>query len=142
MKLMALADALKDANEAIKVDPAFAYIRKATILHTMREYSKALEALQAATSADTENAHMGEIQSQEMKIQQALFAQRAGETEEQTLERAMKDPEVAAIMSDPVMQQILQQAQGNPGALQDHMKNPGIRDKVIKLVNAGIIKTR
>lgn len=144
MKLMALADALKDANEAIKVDPAFikAYIRKATILQTMREYSKALEALQAATSADTENAHMGEIQSQEMKIQQALFDQRAGETEEQTLERAMKDPEVAAIMSDPVMQQILQQAQGNPGALQDHMKNPGIRDKVIKLVNAGIIKTR
>jgi stress-induced-phosphoprotein 1 len=49
---------------------------------------------------------------------------------------------VQAIMSDPVMQQILQQAQGNPGALQDHMKNPGIRDKVIKLVNAGIIKTR
>jgi stress-induced-phosphoprotein 1 len=116
MKLMALADALKDANEAIKVDPAFskrilamhetlidstlystvkAYIRKATILQTMREYSKALEALQAATSADTENAHMGEIQSQEMKIQQALFDQRAGETEEQTLERAMKDPEVA-----------------------------------------------
>jgi stress-induced-phosphoprotein 1 len=45
-------------------------------------------------------------------------------------------------MSDPVMQQILQQAQSNPGALQDHMKNPGIRDKIIKLINAGVIKTR
>lgn len=144
MKLMALAEALKDAEKAIEVDPAFvkAYIRKATILQTMREYSKALEALQSASSADTANAHSQEIQAQEFKIQQSLFSQRAGETEEQTLERAMKDPEVAQIMGDPVMQQILQQAQGNPGALQDHMKNPGVRQKIMKLINAGIIKTR
>ncbi|KAG1756111.1 chaperone [Suillus lakei] len=144
MKLMALAEALKDADKAIEVDPTFvkAYIRKATILQTMREYSKSLEALQAASSADTANAHAQEIQAQEFKIQQALFTQRADETEEQTLERAMKDPEVAQIMGDPVMQQILQQAQGNPGALQDHMKNPVVRQKIMKLINAGIIKTR
>ncbi|KAG1780400.1 chaperone [Suillus placidus] len=144
MKLMALAEALKDADKAIEVDPTFvkAYIRKATILQTMREYSKALEALQAASSVDTANAHAQEIQAQEFKIQQALFTQRADETEEQTLERAMKDPEVAQIMGDPVMQQILQQAQGNPGALQDHMKNPVVRQKIMKLINAGIIKTR
>lgn len=144
MKLMALPEALKDAEEAIKVDPSFvkAYIRKANILHSMREYTKALEALQAAENADTASAHTSEIHAQELKIQQALFAQRAGETEEQTLERAMRDPEVAKIMSDPVMQQILQQAQGNPAALQDHMKSPIIREKIMKLVNAGIIKTR
>lgn len=144
MKLMALAEALKDADKAIEVDPTFvkAYIRKATILQTMREYSKALEALQAASSADTADAHAQEIQAQEFKIQQSLFTQRAGETEEQTLDRAMKDPEVAQIMGDPVMQQILQQAQNNPGALQDHMKNPVVRQKIMKLINAGIIKTR
>ena len=45
-------------------------------------------------------------------------------------------------MNDPVMQQILQQAQNDPGALQDHMKNPGVRQKIQKLVNAGIIRTR
>lgn len=115
MKLIALPEALKDAEEAIKVDPTFgmfclhrsmsclanagmavkAYIRKATILHTMREHTKALEALQAATEADTAHAHTSEIQAQEFKLQQALFSQRAGETEEQTLERAMRDPEIA-----------------------------------------------
>ncbi|KAL4075682.1 chaperone [Scleroderma citrinum] len=144
MKLLALPEALKDAEEAIKVDPTFvkAYIRKANILHTMREHTKALEALQIASEVDTANAHTSEIQSQEYKIQQALFAQRAVETEEQTLERAMRDPEVAKIMTDPVMQQILQQAQGNPAALQDHMKSPIIREKIMKLINAGIIKTR
>ncbi|KAI6165051.1 chaperone [Pisolithus thermaeus] len=144
MKLMALPEALKDAEEAIKVDPNFvkAYIRKANILHSMREYTKALEALQTAETIDTTHAHTSEIHAQELKTQQALFTQRAGETEEQTLERAMRDPEVAKIMTDPVMQQILQQAQGNPAALQEHMKSPIIREKIMKLINAGIIKTR
>ena len=45
-------------------------------------------------------------------------------------------------MNDPVMQQILQQAQNDPGALQDHMKNPAVRQKIQKLVTAGIIRAR
>ena len=73
---------------------------------------------------------------------QALYDQRSGESDEQTLERAMRDPEVVGIMQDPVMQTILQQAQSNPAALQDHMKNPGIRAKIQKLIAAGIIRTR
>ena len=40
------------------------------------------------------------------------------------------------------MQSILQQAQQNPAALQDHMKNPTVRQNIMKLINAGIIKTR
>jgi hypothetical protein len=32
-----------------------------------------------------------------------------------------------AILQDPVMQSILQQAKGDPAALQEHMKNPKIR---------------
>lgn len=38
------------------------------------------------------------------------------------------------IMQDPIMQSILQQAQADPAALQEHMKNPGIRDKIQRLV--------
>jgi len=144
MKLVAFPEALKDVEEALKVDPNFvkAYIRKASIQHAMRKYTQALESLAMASSVDTQHAHTAEINGQEMKTQQAIYAERSTETEEQTLERAMKDPEVAQIMTDPVMQQILQQAQGNPGALQDHMKNPGVREKIMKLVNAGVIKTR
>lgn len=37
-------------------------------------------------------------------------------------------------MQDPVMQSILQQAQSDPAALQEHMKNPAIRSKVQKLI--------
>lgn len=139
-----------------------AYIRKSNILFAMREYTKAIEASQEATDHDVDHKHTSEITQQEMKCQQALFSQRGEESQEETLERAMRDPEVAVgtsivittgvlltflpmsqgIMNDPVMQQILQQAQSNPGALQDHMKNPVVRQKIQKLINAGIIRTR
>ncbi|KAG2013467.1 cytoplasmic protein, variant 2 [Coprinopsis cinerea AmutBmut pab1-1] len=144
MKLMAFPDALKDAEKAVEVDPKFvkAYIRKSNILFSMREYTKALEALQTATEQDETGQHAKEIQQSEFKVQQALFTQRGSESQEETLARAMRDPEVANIMSDPVMQQILQQAQEDPNALQEHLKNPVVRQKIQKLINAGIIRTR
>jgi stress-induced-phosphoprotein 1 len=44
------------------------------------------------------------------------------------------------IMQDPVMQSILQQAQSNPMALQEHMKNPSVKTKIQKLMAAGVIR--
>ncbi|KAH9950093.1 activator of Hsp70 and Hsp90 chaperone [Amylocystis lapponica] len=143
-KLVALPEALKDAEEAIKVDPQFvkAYIRKSHVLYAMRDYTKAIEAVQQAAEIDTDNKHSREIQDQVVKCQQELFTQRSDENEEETLQRAMRDPEIAKIMGDPIMQSILQQAQSDPAALQDHMKNPAVRTNIMKLINAGIIKTR
>jgi stress-induced-phosphoprotein 1 len=45
-----------------------------------------------------------------------------------------------SIMQDPVMQSILQQAQSDPAALPEHMKNPSVRSKIQKLVAAGVIR--
>lgn len=147
-KLAALPEALKDAEEAIKADPTFvkAYIRKSNVLFAMKEYTKAMEAIQVASDVDKEHEggpqHQREIQAQNSKCMNALYSQRTDESEEQTLERAMRDPEVASIMQDPIMQSILQQAQSDPAALQEHMKNVGIRAKIQKLIAAGIIRTR
>jgi len=44
------------------------------------------------------------------------------------------------ILSDPVLQSILQQAKSDPAALNEHMKNPGIRSKIQKLIAAGVIR--
>lgn len=41
------------------------------------------------------------------------------------------------ILQDPIMQSILQQAKGDPAALQEHMRNPDVRMKVQKLIMAG-----
>lgn len=48
--------------------------------------------------------------------------------------------QILEIMSDPVMNSILQQAQNDPSALQEHMKNPAIKIKISKLIHAGIIR--
>ena len=143
-KLVALPEALKDAKEATSVDPTFVkgYIRQSIVLQAMREYSRSMEAVQAAEEADTERKHTAEIEQQRQKVGAAMYDQRAGESEEETLQRAMRDPEVAQIMQDPVINQILQQAQQNPAALQDHTKNPIVRAKIQKLMAAGIIRTR
>jgi hypothetical protein len=61
----------------------------------MREYTKAISAVQEATNHDSENQHTKEIQQQELRCQQALFTQRGNESQEETLQRAMRDPEVA-----------------------------------------------
>jgi stress-induced-phosphoprotein 1 len=188
-KLLALPEALKDAEKAIEVQPDFGqsfvlsssrrhrwgvvlyerasanedlvtvkgYIRKSHVLFAMKEYSKALSAiervrpppsylpyqplltnhpsLQAATK-DTEQKHTSEIISQIRKVNAADSADRAGESDEQTYARAMRDPEVQQIMGDPVFQSILQQAQNEPASLQQHMQNPEIRAKIEKLVKA------
>lgn len=96
-KLAALPEALKDANTAISLDPTFvkAYIRKSLVLFGMREYSKAIDACAEATDADVEKKHTREIEGQIRKCYEMQTQERAGETEQQTLERAMKDPEVA-----------------------------------------------
>ncbi|TFK29336.1 hypothetical protein FA15DRAFT_398590 [Coprinopsis marcescibilis] len=120
------AGAVKDYTESIKRDPSDA-----------RGYNN-----RAAAERDTKNEHTKEISQLEFKVQQALFTQRGSESQEETLARAMRDPEVASIMTDPVMQQILQQAQEDPSALQEHLKNPTVRGKIQTLINAGIIRTR
>ena len=96
-KLVALPEALKDAEHAISVDPKFvkAYIRKSHVLYAMKDYTKSLEVIQEAVEHDEDKKHTKELTEQAMKCQEALMSQRAGESEEETLQRAMRDPEIA-----------------------------------------------
>ncbi|KAI1655338.1 hypothetical protein F4813DRAFT_367600 [Daldinia decipiens] len=145
VKLFEFPSALEDCNAAIKKDPKFirAYIRKAQIYFGMRDYSRCIDACNEATTVDNEhhkNANAREIEQQQQKALQAMYSARENETEDQTRERLMKDPEIMSIMQDPVMQSILQQAQSDPAALQEHMRNPNVRSKIQKLIAAGVIR--
>ncbi|KAL2021615.1 hypothetical protein VTK56DRAFT_6968 [Thermocarpiscus australiensis] len=145
IKLLEFPSALEDCDTAIKKDPKFirAYIRKAQAYFGMREYSKCVDACTEALKVDKEHhngANAKEIEQQEQKAFAAMYAARENETEEQTRERLMRDPEIMGIMADPVMQAILQQAQSDPAALAEHMKNPNVRTKIQKLIAAGVIR--
>ncbi|KAK5724171.1 Hsp90 cochaperone [Elasticomyces elasticus] len=144
IKLLTFPSAVTDCDIAIKKDPSFirAYLRKAQALYAMKEYNRCIDVCEAASENDKEGKNAREIQQQTEKALQAQFQARDGETEEQAQERIQRDPEISQILQDPVMNSILQQAKGDPAALQDHMKNPGIRSKIQKLIAAGVIRTR
>ncbi|KAA8575812.1 hypothetical protein EYC84_004905 [Monilinia fructicola] len=127
IKLLEFPSALEDCDKAISKDSKFvrAYIRKAQAYFGMRDYSKSLDACNEASEADVTKANAREIEQQQQKA---------------TKERLSRDPEIQRIMGDPVMQSILQQAQNDPAALQEHMKNPQIRSKIQQLIAAGVIR--
>ncbi|BDD60456.1 Hsp90 cochaperone [Monascus purpureus] len=142
IKLMAFPQAVQDCDEAIRRDPKFirAYLRKAQALMAMKENNKALDVCAEASENDVEGRHTREIEQQQQKCLDAQFSARAGETEQQTMERIQNDPDIMAILQDPVMQSILQQAKSDPAALQEHMKNAQVRMKIQKLIAAGVIR--
>ena len=96
IKLMTFPGAVADCDEAIKRDPKFirAYLRKAQAYFAMKEYSKCQDVCQEAMQHDEGGANYREIEQQQQKALQAQFAGREGETEEQTMERIQRDPEV------------------------------------------------
>ncbi|KAM0343207.1 hypothetical protein ACHAPU_008800 [Fusarium lateritium] len=145
VKLFEFPSALEDCDLAIKKDSTFirAYIRKAQAYFGMRKYSECVDACTEAQEIDRQHhngANAREIEQQQQKAFSAMYSARDNETEDQTRERLNKDPEIMSLMQDPVMQSILQQAQSDPAALQEHMKNPGVRSKVQKLIAAGVIR--
>ncbi|KAI9596127.1 stress-induced-phosphoprotein 1-like protein [Syncephalis fuscata] len=140
-KLMAFNEALKDCEACIALDDTFikGYIRKAAILFLKKDYSDCMECCDIAKSKDVDGKHRAELESQLYKCQVAL-SQGNSQNDEETMRRAASDPEVQEILADPVMQSILQQMKQDPGAIQEHLKNPQVATKFRKLVNAGIVR--
>ncbi|KAI1812115.1 hypothetical protein GGS20DRAFT_559560 [Poronia punctata] len=145
VKLFEFPSALEDCNTAIKKDAKFirAYIRKAQIYFGMKKYSECIDACDEASVVDKEhynNANSREIEQQQQKAIGAMYSARENETPEQTRERLSNDPEIVRIMQDPVMQAILSQAQSDPAALREHMRNPAVASNIRKLIAAGLIR--
>lgn len=142
IKLLTFPAAVDDCNTAIAKDENFirAYLRKAQALFAMREYNKVIDVCNEAMAHDKDGKNTRELEQQMQKAVQAQYSAREGETEEETMERIQRDPEILSILQDPIMQSILQQAKGDPAALQEHMKNPDVRTKVQKLMAAGVIR--
>ena len=96
IKLMAFPQAVQDCDEAISRDAKFirAYVRKSQALQAMKEYNRALDVCTEALEHD-DGKHARELEQQQQKCLEAQFIARAGESEQQTMERIQNDPEVS-----------------------------------------------
>jgi len=139
MKLCEFSLALKDTEECIKIDPAFVkgHVRKGGALEAMKQFTKAMDAYQKAMEID---ANCQEAKEGCRRCLQHDYATRNNPEEVQ--KRAMNDPEVRRILQDPAMKMILDQISNDPKALGEHMKNPGIKHNIQKLMDVGILQMR
>eukprot|EP00887_Chlorella_sp_A99_P005251 scaffold1.g5251.t1 len=144
-KLGAWSEGVKDADECIRLKPDFAkgYSRKGHLQFFMKDYDKAMETYQEGLKHDPDSA---ELKEGLMRCIEGINKLNRGEVSEeerqQRQQRAMQDPEVQGILTDPIMRQVLQDMQENAAAAQKHMSNPMIARKIEKLVAAGILQIR
>ena len=69
----------------------------------MKDNTAAFDTLQKATEADVDKKHTRELESNMSRIMMEIQSERSSMTDEETYQQAMRDPEVAQIMNDPIM---------------------------------------
>jgi stress-induced-phosphoprotein 1 len=142
-KLGAWNDGIKDADKCIEMEPTFAkgYSRKGHLQFFMKDYEKAMETYEQGLKQDPNNE---ELKEGKMRCVQQLSKLMRGEASEQELAerraKAMEDPEIQNILTDPVMRNVLNDFQEHPQAAQKHLQNPDIANKLQKLIKAGIVR--
>lgn len=143
-KIMDFSGAQRQIETALDLDPQYvkAWARKGDIEMYMKEYHKAQESYKKGLMLDADNAA---CKDGLRKCLVAISYGRSAMTDEEKKQQAahaMADPEIQAILHDPVMQQVLKDLQENPAAGQQALNDHVMRAKLEKLIAAGIIETR
>jgi len=141
MKMGDYPHALKDCEKALQLSPTFvkAMTRRAHCHFWMKEYHKALEWYHKALESEPDNEELRS--GVERTMNQINAAQGSGEKDEDRVRMAMADPEIQALLQDPVLHSVLRDFNENPAAAQKHLLDPGMRAKIEKLIAAGVIRT-
>jgi stress-induced-phosphoprotein 1 len=143
-KIMDFNGAKREVEKAIELDPKYvkAWARKGDIEIVMKEFHKSTDSFKKGLELDPDNTACKEGLR---KTMQQINYGRHTMTDDQKKEQsahAMADPQIQAILTDPVVQQTLRDFGENPAAAQKAMTDPGMRAKIEKLIAAGVVETR
>eukprot|EP00640_Fibrocapsa_japonica_P000732 CAMPEP_0113937774 /NCGR_PEP_ID=MMETSP1339-20121228/4320_1 /TAXON_ID=94617 /ORGANISM="Fibrocapsa japonica" /LENGTH=572 /DNA_ID=CAMNT_0000940673 /DNA_START=71 /DNA_END=1789 /DNA_ORIENTATION=+ /assembly_acc=CAM_ASM_000762 len=133
----------KEACEkALQLDPTYvkAWAKKGDIEFFMKEYHKALESYKKGLEVESNNPLCQQgLQRTAQKINEANMS---GEVDMERAQHGMADPEVQAILSDPVIRNVLRDFQENPMEAQKALADPTVRAKIEKLMAAGVLQAK
>lgn len=110
-----------------------AYIRLGKVQHFLKAFHKALDAYKAGLELDPDNDELKEAR------QQTLIAIRTTPSDPERQKEALKDPEIMAIMRNPVISQVLQDWNTNPQTAQKALEDPVVAAQIERLIAAGAI---
>eukprot|EP00276_Gloeochaete_wittrockiana_P003299 CAMPEP_0184646954 /NCGR_PEP_ID=MMETSP0308-20130426/3778_1 /TAXON_ID=38269 /ORGANISM="Gloeochaete witrockiana, Strain SAG 46.84" /LENGTH=576 /DNA_ID=CAMNT_0027077481 /DNA_START=36 /DNA_END=1766 /DNA_ORIENTATION=+ len=129
-----------DCDAALKIDPTFlkALIRKGHVQFFLKEYHKCLDTYQKALSIDRDNE---EVQEALQKTMNAINTS-SDVPDKDRLAKAMADPEIQAILTDPTMAMVLEDMKTNPRLVQKHLRNPDVANRIQKLIAAGVLSIK
>jgi stress-induced-phosphoprotein 1 len=135
--------AVKDCDECLKLCPTFvkAYIRKGLAQYYMKEYHKCLETYDQGLKLEENNAELLEGVQKTMAAINRQSQAADGKPDEERLAKAMADPEIQAILRDPIMMNVLQDMQTDPKAATKHLRDATVSAKINKLIAAGVLRT-
>jgi len=139
-KLMDFDRGLQDVTKGLKIDPTNVkgFYRKGSIEIMLKKYSRALDSFRAGLKISPSDKACNQGVKQ---VMDRINAEADAGTNQERAKEAMKDPEIAQIVNDPVMRSILEEL-NDPKKMQHHMQNAGVRAKIEKLVAAGVIGGR
>lgn len=142
VKIMDINGAKRQIEEAIELDPKYvkAWARKGDIEVVMKESHKAMDSYKKGLAIEPNNAACREGLRKVTAQVNMGGANMSEEERKERAEHAMADPEIQAILSDPVIRQILQDFNENPNAAQMAMRDAGVRAKIEKLIASGILQ--
>ncbi|KAJ6232157.1 hsp70-hsp90 organizing protein [Anaeramoeba flamelloides] len=143
-KLGSIPQAEKDCDYILEhLDPKFvkAFTRKGFLFLLTKQYNKAMKIYQEALEIDPKNKEASNGLTKTIRaIQLEQQKTQNGEVDEEKIKRAMSDPEIRQILSDPLFRKILDDINNDPRAREKHLQDPLVRDKISKLMQAGVIK--
>jgi stress-induced-phosphoprotein 1 len=107
------------------MDPTYvkAWARKGDIEMLLKENHKAMDSYRKGLSLDPDNAACKEGLR---KVASTMGSRMSEEEQRERAAHAMADPEIQAILNDPVMRQILNDFNENPAAARKAMADPAI----------------